>query len=342
VIVTIVVSSAPLPFGGNIVCYELANALRRRGHGANLVHVGPVTSLDELSWFRFDPEIAHSFHPPGPLAVAAYPDADFIVNPGAVGTDPSVRERWGLPLNLIQGSGQLPPDVEAARWSRPWPKLCVASWLLDVAREMGVPEGQAVHVPLGIDHEKYRVLPPFDVRPLHVAMLYNTQPAKGARYGIDAIREVKRRIPEMRSVVFGVFEMQHALPPDTEYLLDPPQDVLVERVYNRARVFICSSVQEGFGLCSVEAMACGSALVTSATGGSDDFAVHQVTALVSEPKDVAAMADNVELLLRDDARRVALAQRGIAEAAKFNWDESARVLEAYLDEYGRNPSRFRS
>ena len=143
-------------------------------------------------------------------------------------------------------------------------------------------------------------------------------------------------------MLFGVFEMQHELPPDTEYLFDPPQEALVDHVYNGSRVFICSSVQEGFGLCSVEAMACGAALVTSATHGSDDFAVHGQTALVSAPNDVAAMADNVEMLLRDEPRRVALARRGVAQAAKFDWDESARMLEAYLDEYRRDPSRFRS
>ena len=308
VIVTIVVSSVPLPFGGNIVCYELANTLRRRGHGANLVHVGPVTALDELAWFRFDPEISHTFHPAGPLDAAAYPDADFIVNPGAVGTDPNVRERSGLPLNLIQGHGAVPSAAQAGRWQRPWPKILIAKWLIEIARRMGVAEHQMVYMPPGIDHDRFRVRAPVDDRPLQVAMLYNLHPAKGPKFGVDVIHEVKRRVPESRAVLFGVFEMQHELPPDTEYLFDPPQEALVDHVYNGSRVFICSSVQEGFGLCSVEAMACGAALVTSATRGSDDFAVHGQTALVSAPNDVAAMADNVEMLLRDEPRRVALGE----------------------------------
>ena len=341
-IVTLLVSSVPLPFGGNIVCYELANGLRRRGHGVNLVHVGPVVNLDELSWFGFDAGIAHSFHPLGPLDVSAYPDADFIVNPGAVGADPNVRERSGLPLNLIQGHGAVPSEAQAGSWQRPWPKILIAKWLIEIARQMGVPEHQMVHVAPGIDHARFQVRTPIDDRPLQIAMLYNLHPAKGPTFGVEVLHEVKRRIPELRSVVFGVFDLKHALPADTEYLFDPPQEVLAERAYNQSRVFICSSVQEGFGLCSVEAMACGAALVTSATKGSDDFAVHGQTALVSEPKDVATMADNVELLLRDEEQRVALARRGVAEAAKFDWDESTRVLEAYLHEYGRDPSRFRS
>ena len=149
-------------------------------------------------------------------------------------------------------------------------------------------------------------------------------------------------MPQVRAVLFGVFEMQHELPPDTEYLFDPPHEVLAGHVYNGSRVFVCSSVQEGFGLCSVEAMACGAALVTSATRGPDDFAVHEQTALVSAPNDVAAMADNVEMLLRDETNRVELATRGVARAARFDWDESARILEAYLYDYGHDPSRFRS
>jgi glycosyltransferase involved in cell wall biosynthesis len=342
VIVSFIVSSIPRPLGGNTVCYELANGLARRGRDAHLVHVGPVTGLHELAWFRFEPGVQHTFLPAGRIDVSSLPDADFIVNPGHAGDDPSARPRTGLPLNFMQGHGAIPSEAQAARWDRPWPKMLIATWLIAIAREMGVPDHQMVYVPPGIDHHKYRVLTPIGERPMQVAMLYNQHPAKGPKFGIDVIAEVKRRIPELRAALFGIFEMQHALPPGADYLLDPPQEVLVEQVYNGSRAFICSSVQEGFGLCSVEAMACGGALVTSATRGSDDFATHEVTALVSAPKDVESMANNLELLLRDDARRIALAERGVTAAAKFDWDVSAEILEAYLERYGRDPARFRS
>ena len=341
-IVSFVVSSIPRPLGGNTVCYELANGLVRRGHVAHLVHVGPVTGLHELSWFRFEPGVQHTFLPAGAIDLELLPAADFIVNPGRVGDDPSERPHAGLPLNFMQGHGAIPGDAQAARWGRPWPKMLIAKWLIPIAREMGVPEHQMVYVPPGIDHAKYRVVTPIAERPMQVAMLYNQHPAKGPRFGIEAIAEVQRRIPELRAVLFGIFEMQHELPSGAEYLFDPPQSVLVEQVYNHSRAFICSSVQEGFGLCSVEAMACGSALVTSATRGSDDFATHEETALVSAPKDVETMADNLELLLRDDARRIALAERGVAAAAQFDWDVSAEILEAYLERYGSDPARFRT
>ncbi len=106
-------------------------------------------------------------------------------------------------------------------------------------------------------------------------------------------------------------------------------------------MFVCSSIVEGFGLTSVEAMACGCALVTSDNGGSEDFAFHDDTALVSPPDDVETMTEHVVALLRDDTRRLRIARRGQEYVQRFDWDASCRTLEAFLIEYGADPDRYR-
>src|SRR5258707_833940 len=109
--VTVIAPSVPQPVGGNIVFYELANGMRRRGHRVHLVHVGQVSNLRELSWFRFEDGIEHRFVPSGPLDVGGLPQADFVLNPGSASDSPSI----GLPLNVIQGYGALQPEVHFAR-----------------------------------------------------------------------------------------------------------------------------------------------------------------------------------------------------------------------------------
>jgi glycosyltransferase involved in cell wall biosynthesis len=106
-------------------------------------------------------------------------------------------------------------------------------------------------------------------------------------------------------------------------------------------VFINSSLLEGFGLACVEAMACGCALVTTANGGSDDYAIHAETALVSDADDASTMADHIESLLLDDETRTHLALRGRDYVQRFDWDMSAEILESFLRNYQSEPDRYR-
>jgi glycosyltransferase involved in cell wall biosynthesis len=88
-------------------------------------------------------------------------------------------------------------------------------------------------------------------------------------------------------------------------------------------------------------MACGCALVTTNNGGSSEFATHGTTALCVEPGDVDGLAAHLVTLLLDDDRRTGIAQRGAASAARFRWDESARILEGHLEAYLADPDRYR-
>jgi len=177
-------------------------------------------------------------------------------------------------------------------------------------------------------------------RSMQVAMLYNAHPIKGAKFGLAAIEEVHRRVPELRAVVFANADPAIKMPASVRFVKLPPRRMLVQEIYNASRVFVCSSVKEGFGLCALEAMAGGCALVTTDNGGSSDYAVDGETALVCEPRDVVGMADRIEKLLRDDALCARIAERGYESVQRFDWDDSARRLEEFLERYAEDPGRF--
>jgi glycosyltransferase involved in cell wall biosynthesis len=124
-------------------------------------------------------------------------------------------------------------------------------------------------------------------------------------------------------------------------VIDPSQDFIVNEIYNRSRIFLCASRYEGFGFPSIEAMACGAALATTANGGAAEYAIDGETALVCEPDDVTALAGNVVRLLRDDELRMRLARRGMEYVRQtFDWDLSAEKLEGFLNEYAADPGRY--
>lgn len=335
--VTFLAPNLGRPVGGTTAIYHFANGLCRLGHEVHLVHFAlgpPAAEPEAIDWFDFDHRLQH--HGPerpeddGPPRI---PDADIIV-----GYHKSFPARCGLPTTLIQGFGIFVPEIERDAYWAPGPKICVARWLVESGRALGVPARQLVHVPYGIDHDKYLVTSPPGERGPRVAMLYNSHYNKGAEHGLAALVEVKRRRPELDVMLFGNSEPRHEIPSWMTFHQDPDQWFLVDEIYNGSRVFVCASLKEGFGFANVEAMACGSALVTTANGGSDDYAVHHQTALVSQPGDVDTMAENIDSLLGDEPMRLRLVEQGIDRARRFDWDQSARTMatffEAYLDDPG--------
>lgn len=340
-VLTFIAPSSRYPSGGVAVIFEYADRLAQRGHVVHLCHTpfflqGPMSSLEDIDWFTFRDGIIHYF--PSPEVVAAgIPPADFIF-----GFDPESDRlpHAGLPVVLIQGHQMVGATNEQQAFRAPWPKVCVARWLVDVGRGLGVPERQLVHIPPGLRHEKYRLRRPIAGRPRRVSFCYSSHGKKNAQLAFDVLDVVKRRVPEVEATVFGAVPPLHGVPPWVTYRTDPSQQELVDDIYNTSRVFLCTSEVEGFGLTSIEAMACGAALVTTDNGGSREYARHDDTALVAPPGDVEGLAGHVVSLLEDDDLCVRIATAGRELVQQFDWERSTDRLEAFLEAYRADPAAY--
>ena len=335
-ILTFAYPSAPDRTGGVIVLYELANACARRSHEVHFVH-GPLTphrvgSLEELPPFPFAERIDHYLV--DRLDDPGLPEGDVVFG----GTAP---RRLGLPVDLVQGFRMLHEDVERDLFRAPHPKICVARWLVDVCRRYGAPAEQLWYVPLGIDHHTFGARTPQNRRRHDVAMLYHPHYEKGFDVGLDALADLRRRLSDVRVLVFGIDPPAASLPDWVRFWQAPDHPTLADHIYNDSRVFLQPSYHEGFGYTAVEAMACGCALVTTDNGGSRDYAIDDETAAVVPPGDPSALAEAAERLLRDDAGRARLAAAG-AELVRrrFDWDHTAALLEPHVEAYVADPTRY--
>lgn len=104
----------------------------------------------------------------------------------------------------------------------------------------------------------------------------------------------------------------------------PSEDLPV--LYNLSELFVFPSLYEGFGLPVVEAMACGTPVVTSRTSSLGEIA--NGAALTIDPEDTAALADALERLARSASLRAELTARGLERSRAFSWQHAARQMLA--------------
>lgn len=348
----------PMPVGGFKLVYEYANQLVARGHEVTVVHprqlgnVGFQPRLRKLSryltgkgwrdrnsflvpavpWHSIDsrvkmlsvPEPSASYIPDGDAVVASfYATVEYAMK---------YPQEKGRKFYLWLGDETFAaPEARVhAALRAPLNKIVISRGLYESGLKLGVPADEMTYIPCGIDHAKYRVLHPIESRPPRIAMLYHALPIKGAEDGITALEAARREFPTLAAVLFGIYPRPETLPGWIEYHCNPPQEELVGLIYNGSSIYVCPSWTEGFGLPPAEAMACGCALTTTATEGIRDFAEHEVTALLSAPKDPAALADNVLRLLNDNDLRIRLARSGYERIQQFTWERSTNLLEQFI------------
>jgi glycosyltransferase involved in cell wall biosynthesis len=90
-----------------------------------------------------------------------------------------------------------------------------------------------------------------------------------------------------------------------------------------------SEWEEPFGLVPVEAMACGTPVVATGTGGSAEFLADGGNCLRYPPGDPAALAEAVTRLAADADLRASLVAGGLGTAAQLDTDALADVFEAW-------------
>jgi glycosyltransferase involved in cell wall biosynthesis len=176
----------------------------------------------------------------------------------------------------------------------------------------------------------------------HPFLLYvgNIRPHKNLERLIDAFSRVREGgLEDLRLVIIGdelskypalrQAVHRHRVDKYVRFFGFQPHETLAA-FYRLARAFVFPSLYEGFGLPPLEAMACGTPVITSNASSLPE--VCGEAALLVDPYDSFSIADAIRRTVTDETLRADLVAKGSARVRQFSWRDSvAAVHRIYLE-----------
>ncbi len=99
-------------------------------------------------------------------------------------------------------------------------------------------------------------------------------------------------------------------------------DIELAYIYNLAQVFVYPTLYEGFGIPPLEAMACGTPVITSDTASLPEVGGDAV--LYVDPYDINDISQKLDLLLSSQTMQKDLIEKGLRRAKDFTWEKAAK------------------
>ncbi|MGH9322705.1 MAG: glycosyltransferase family 4 protein [Vicinamibacteria bacterium] len=209
----------------------------------------------------------------------------------------------------------------------------------------GLPEEKVLVTPNAVDHETFRPMDT-DLEPLRrrygldlpfVLSVGRIEPRKNLARLIRAFARARAKLGRDLTLVHAgardfrakdVFEQAEKLPSGRVKFLGVVPDEDLPGLYNLAEALAYPSLAEGFGMPLLEAMACGTPVLSSTRGALGEIAGD--AALWADPENEDEIASGIEKIVSDVALRRNLRAAGRERAGHFDWRETARrTLAAY-------------
>lgn len=155
---------------------------------------------------------------------------------------------------------------------------------------------------------------------------------KNGSYVIEAVKRVSRKYENKIKVELHIYGTNLDWVPKEKFIHKHLNinDFELAELYRFCDCTITASDFESFPLPPLEAMACGSAVITTRYG-TEDFAQDMFNSLIVRARDVDSISVAVEKLIQDAELKANIIKNGMETAKNFNWekqtDEYERILQ---------------
>jgi glycosyltransferase involved in cell wall biosynthesis len=214
-------------------------------------------------------------------------------------------------------------------YTLPLKKIVISSWINEqFKKNMGLGPYPVLYN--GIDLSKFKTDPSVERDKFCCLMLNHSLEKKGVKQGVLAFEKARAKYPSLKLIMFGLYE-KTGLPEYVEYHQNPVNNELIA-LYSRANIFIFPSLEEGWGLTPLEAMACGCSVVGTNTGFVLDIGENRHNMLISEQGQADEMAKNIVELLSNRELCELIKKSASPTVEKLDWSNSVLRLENMLRE----------
>lgn len=312
--------------GGARFIYHLANALVDKGHDVEVVMPEKGVQVWPLhARLRRVKE----------LTSTSIPSADFILPNFYLTVKPAWESQKGRVVRLSLGYEPLwVPDSETAKQTYliGAPIMSISQWHRQVLfQETGL---DSTVISAGVDTSTFHPYPKQSVQTGRKNIFYIMRdPASGYTWkgGADFLKAIYRLKNQVD------FELTVSIPENAPFTSPFPcrikstaADQELAQLYAEADLFVYTSYFEAFGLPPLEAMACGTAVVTTDCGGIRDYARNGENCLLVPPSDIEQISTAIYRLLTKDTDRHRIATAGHTLAQAWSWQRTADQVEAFL------------
>ena len=217
----------------------------------------------------------------------------------------------------------------------------------EIIKFLDYPEERIEIVYPAVDHSVYyanqdkSILKPFNIPNEQKVLLYvgSELPRQNVPVLINAFKQIKKRIPDIKLVKIGESQSYGARENILKLIrdLDLQDDILfvgyvpeeeMPLWYNAADLLIYPCSYAGFGLPPLEAMACGTPVITSDTTSLPE--VVGDAGIMINPQDSELMAEKMFEVLTDNKLKDKMIINGLKRAKMYDWNESTKkTLEIY-------------
>lgn len=203
-------------------------------------------------------------------------------------------------------------------------------------RRFGLPAGKVTVVPGGVGTTTFHpgASSRLELPPRYALFVGSLQPRKNLARLLDAWGRMKNAVPDTWLLIAGagsgVFRPISRNALERVKFLGLVSDADLPGLYAKATVFIQPSLEEGFGLTPLEAMASGTMVLSSNAGALPE--VVGDSGLFFDPLDEAEIADTLRCGLQDADLRESLREKSLMRAQRFSWDTSAEMLWKVFDQ----------
>lgn len=346
--ITFVVKTIPRKIGGGpLVILKLANFLVAKGHEVEILVVEPdmwsrahmpefirkelvrISVKVRPRWFKLSKSVKKNvvFNNKekinnGDVIIATAVDtANFVYH---------LPSRCGKKIYFIQGyENWVLPDIEVQKtYGLGMVNITVSNWLSGIVDEFS--DSQSINISNGIDSSVFYLRKKLSERPIHsIVFQYRSDSSKGGKYAVEVAKKVYEMYDDVVVNVISNEEKPSCIPNYFNYYQNISQKD-VASINNNSTLFLCTSIDEGFGLPGLEAMACGCVVVSSDYTGVHEYAVDNYNALLSPVRDTNAMLENISRVFKNPDLMNTLSKNGIITSTKFSFKNVAERFERIL------------